>query len=120
MRLESTTKYGGLPPRLIESLESRSHSRGFPHKVCYVTALKTGTVVMRDWYFLIGHKNDKACFYDLSKNIIHARKPLIVWHRLVVCLLLIVIIFIMGLCGYQGSIATKSRGNLHLDNHITT
>lgn len=54
---------------------------------------------MRDWYFLIGHKNDKACFYDLSKNIIHARKPLIVWHRLVVCLLLIVIIFIMGLWG---------------------
>ena len=30
------------------------------------------------------------------------------------------IIFIMGLCGYQGRIATKSRGNLHLDNPITT
>ena len=44
-----------------------------------------------------------------------------VWRNvgMVVCLLHS-IIFIMGLCGYQGRIATKSRGNLHLDNPITT
>ena len=30
------------------------------------------------------------------------------------------IIFIMGLCGYQGRIATKSRGNSTLTTPITT
>ena len=45
-----------------------------------------------------------------------------VWRNvgMVVCLLHIALFLSWDYVGYQGRIATKSRGNLHLDNPITT